>query len=93
MNRMFVVSTCSEFLLRMLAPALRRHGGHGALHDLQERLLHTLARDVPGDRRVVGLARDLVDLVDIHDAALGPVDIVFAGLQKLQDDVLDILAT
>ena len=76
----------------MLAPALGRHGGHRALHDLQERLLHALARDVPGDRGVVGLARDLVDLVNIDDAALGPLDIVFRRLEQLEDDVLDILA-
>src|SRR6516225_1855646 len=53
---------------------------------------HALARDVAGDGGVVGLATDLVDLVDIDDAALGPLDIVVGGLQQLQDDVLDILA-
>jgi hypothetical protein len=56
-----------EFLLRMLAPALRRHGSDGAFHDLQQRLLHALARDVAGDRGVVGFARNLVDLVDIDE--------------------------
>src|SRR6266550_8360261 len=59
-----------ELLLRMLAAALRRHRGNGALHDLEQRLLHTLARNVPGDRRIIGLAADLVDFVDIDDAAL-----------------------
>ena len=81
-----------EFLLRMLAPALRRHGGHGAFHDLQKRLLHALARHVAGDRGVVGLAGDLVDLVDIDDAALRAFDIVFRCLQQLEDDVFHILA-
>ena len=81
-----------ELLLRMLAPALRRHGGDGALHDLQQRLLHALARDVAGDRGVVGFAADLVDLVDIDDAALRALDVVVGRLQQLQDDVLDILA-
>jgi hypothetical protein len=65
-----------EFLLRMLAPALRRHRGHGAFHDLQQRLLHALARHVAGDRGVVGLAADLVDLVDVDDAALRALDVV-----------------
>ena len=32
-----------ELLMRMLAPALRRHRGSGALEDLQQRLLHALA--------------------------------------------------
>ena len=61
-----------EFLLRVLAAALRRHRGDRALDELQQRLLHALARDVARDRRVVGLARDLVDLVDVDDAASAP---------------------
>ena len=81
-----------EFLLRMLAAALRGHARHGALDDLEERLLHAFARDVAGDGGVLGLAADLVDLVDIDDAALGPLDIVVGGLQKLKNDVLDVLA-
>ena len=80
-----------EFLLRMLAPALRRHGGDGAFHDLQQGLLHAFARYVAGDRRIVRLAADLVDFVDIDDAALRPLDIIVGGLKQLQDDVLDIL--
>ena len=81
-----------ELLLRMLAAALRRHGGDGAFHDLQQRLLHALARHVAGDRGVVRLAADLVDFVDVDDAALRPLDVVVGRLQQLQDDVLDVLA-
>jgi hypothetical protein len=81
-----------ELLLRMLAPALRRHGRDRAFHDLQQGLLHALARHVARDRGIVGLAADLVDFVDIDDAALRPLDIVVGGLQQLQDDVLDVLA-
>ena len=60
-----------ELLVRMLAAALRRNRGDRALEDLQQRLLHALARDVARDRRVLGLAGDLVDLVDVDDAGLG----------------------
>ena len=81
-----------EILVRVLAPALRRHAGHGAFDQLEQRLLHALARHVAGDRGVVGLARDLVDLVDVDDAALGALDFVVAALQQLLDDVLDVLA-
>src|SRR6266576_1286460 len=81
-----------EFLLRMLASALRRHRRHGAFHDLEQRLLHALARDVAGDRWVVGLAADFVDLVDIDDAALGAFAIVVGRLQQLEDNVLDVRA-
>src|SRR5882762_3988994 len=76
----------------MLAAALRGHRRNGPFHDLEECLLHALARDVAGDRRIVGFAADLIDLVDIDDAALRPLDIVVGVLQKLQNDVLDVLA-
>src|SRR5688572_29734520 len=59
-----------EVLVRVLPAALRRHVGDGALQDLQQRLLDALAGDVPGDRGVIGLPGDLVDLVDVDDAAL-----------------------
>src|SRR5882672_2782360 len=81
-----------EVLVGMLAPALRRHRGDGPFDQLQQRLLHAFARHVPRDRGVVGLAGNLVDLVDVDDAALGLVDVVVAVLQQLLDDVLDVLA-
>ncbi len=61
-----------ELLVRVLAPALRRHRGGGALQDLEQRLLHALARDVAGDGGVLALAGDLVDLVDVDDARSRP---------------------
>ena len=81
-----------ELLVRVLAPALRRHRRRGALQDLQQRLLHALAGDVAGDRRVLRLAGDLVDLVDVDDPGLGPLDVVVGGLDQLEQDVLDVLA-
>ena len=61
-----------ELLVGVLAPPLGRHRGGGALQDLQQRLLHALAGDVAGDRRVLALAGDLVDLVDVDDARSRP---------------------
>src|SRR5258708_5637194 len=81
-----------ELLVRVLAPALGRHRSDRALDQLQERLLHALARHVAGDGGVVALPRDLVDLVDVDDAALRLLDVVVALLQQLLDDVLDVLA-
>ncbi len=81
-----------ELLVRVLATALRRHRGLGALEDLQQRLLHTLTGDVTGDRRVLALAGDLVDLVDVDDAGLGALDVEVGGLDQLEQDVLDVLA-
>ena len=81
-----------ELLVRVLAPALRRHRGDRALEDLEQRLLDALARHVARDRRVVGLARDLVDLVDVDDPGLGLLHVEVGGLDQLQEDVLDVLA-
>src|SRR5262249_9252497 len=81
-----------ELLVRVLAPALRRHRGGGALENLQQRLLDALAGDVPGDRRVLALARDLVDLIDVDDAGFGLLDVVVRRLDQLAQDVLDVLA-
>ena len=79
------------FLMGVLAPALRRDVGDGALDDLQQRLLHALAGDVAGDARVVRLARDLVDLVDVDDAGLRAGDIA-GGLDQPEQDILDVFA-
>jgi len=81
-----------HFLVRMLASAMRRHGSHRTFDNLEQRLLHAFARHIARDRRVFALARDLVDFVDEHNAALGFFDIVIALSQELGDDVLDILA-
>ena len=81
-----------ELLVRVLAAALRRHVGDRAFEDLQQRLLDAFARDVAGDRRVLVLAADLVDLVDVDDALLALLDVAAGGLQQLEDDVLDVLA-
>ena len=80
-----------EVLVRVLAAALRRHVGNRALDYLEQRLLHTLAGDVARDRRVVALAGDLVDLVDVDDAAFGPLDVVVRRLDEVQEDVLHVL--
>ena len=80
-----------ELLVGMLAAALGGHRRRRALENLQERLLHALAGDIAGDRRVLALAGDLVDLIDVDDARLGPLDVIVGRLDQLQQDVLDIL--
>jgi hypothetical protein len=92
MKRMLVVSTCTNSWFGCLRPPCGGTEAIGAFDQLQERLLHALAGDVARDRRVVALAGDLVDLVDVDDAALRLLDVVVALLQELLDDVLDVLA-
>ncbi len=78
--------------MRVLAPTLGWHRRRGPLEDLQQRLLHAFTGHVAGDRRVLGLARDLVDLVDVDDPGLGLLDVVVGVLDELEEDVLDVLA-
>src|SRR5262249_51372352 len=81
-----------EFLQRILTSALGRHRRDGAFHDLEQRLLHALARNIADDRRTVGLAADFVDLIDVDNTELGALHIVFGRLQQLENDVFDVLA-
>ena len=82
----------NEFLMGVLAPTLRRDRSHCALQDLEESLLYPFSRNVPRDGRVLGLAGDLVDLVDVDDPLLSPVDVVVGGLEQLEEDVLHVLS-
>ena len=75
----------------MLASTRGRHGGDRALDDLQEGLLDALARHVAGNGRVLSLAADLVDLVDVDDALFGLRDVAVGLLDEAQEDVLHVL--
>jgi len=54
--------------------------------------LNSLARHVARDRRVVPLAPDFVDFVDVHDAALGGREVVAGGLQEAVEDGFHVVA-
>src|SRR5699024_4018397 len=82
----------NEFLVRVFPPALRRNRSGRTLEDLQQRLLNPLAGDVPGDRGVLRLTGDLVDLVDVDNAGFGLLRVVVGGLDQLEQNVLDVLA-
>ena len=81
-----------ELLVGVLPAALGRHVGHRALHDLQQCLLHALTGNIPGDGGVLALAGDLVDLIHVDDAPLGPLHVEVGGLQQPQQDVLHVIA-
>src|SRR5437588_13006163 len=70
-----------EFLVRMLAAALRRHVGNRAFQNFQQRLLYSFAGHIAGDRRVFVLTTNLVDLIDIDNALLGALDVAVRRLQ------------
>ncbi len=76
----------------MLAPALGRDVAGAAFENFQERLLHAFTRDVARDADVIGLAADLVDLVDVDDADFRALHVVIGVLQKTENDVFHVLA-
>ena len=82
----------NELLLRVLASALRRDRGDRPLQDFQKRLLHAFAGNVACDRDVLAFAGDLVQLVNIDDAALGALHIKIRRLQQPEKNVLHVLA-
>ena len=63
-----------------------------AFEHLQQGLLHAFAGHVAGDGDVLAGLADLVDLVDVDDAALGRFDVEVGGVQELQQEVLDVFA-
>ena len=79
-----------EFLVRMFASALRRNVGDRAFENLQQRLLHAFTGNVARDRRVLILAANLVDFVDVDDALLRAFDVAVRRLQEFENDVLDV---
>ena len=54
--------------------------------------MDSLPRHITGDRLILALPGDLVDLIDVDDAGLGSLHVVVCGLNQLQQDVLDVFA-
>src|SRR6267143_1469193 len=52
--------------------------------------LSTFAGNIAGNGRVLVLAADLIDFVDVDDASLAARHIAVGSLQELENDVLDI---
>src|SRR5690349_16401431 len=69
-------------LLRMLSAPLRRNVAYSAFQDLQQRLLNAFAGHIASDRNVFSFSGDLVDLIDVNDAHLRPLDIVVRVLKQ-----------
>ena len=69
---------------------MRRDVCDAAFDDLQEGLLNAFTGNVARDGSVWTLPRDLVDLVDIDDALLGPGDVEFCGVDEMEEDILHV---
>ena len=70
--------------MRMLSPALGRHGSHRALQNLEQPLLHAFSAHIPGDGHVFAFAGNLVNFINIDDAALCPFDVSVRRLNQAQ---------
>ena len=71
-----------KLLMRVLASALGRNIGDSALKQLQKRLLHTFAGNIPRDGCILALASDLIDLININNTLFGTLNIKIGSLQK-----------
>ena len=80
-----------EVLVRVLASTLGRHRGSRPLEDLQQGLLDALTRHITGDGGILGLAGDLVDLVNVDDSGFGAFDVEISGLDEFEENVLHVL--
>ena len=76
----------------MLAAAVRRDAGNRAFYDLEQSLLDAFARNIARDGDIFGLAGDLVDLVDVDDAAFCLGEVAVSRLDQREEDVLDVVA-
>lgn len=68
--------------MRVLASALGRNIGDSALKQLQKRLLHAFAGNIPRDGCILTLAGDLIDLININNTLFGTLNIKIGSLQK-----------
>src|SRR5262249_29215026 len=77
-------------LLRVLATPLWRDVADGAFEHFEQGLLDAFAGNVARDADVLARLGDLVDFVDIDDAALGGFDVEVGGVEELQEQIFDI---
>ena len=77
----------------VLPLAARRELDDGAFEHLEERLLYALVPGIGGDRVVRSrLSRDLVELVEIDDAVLRLLDVLFRRIVEVANGDLYIRA-
>ena len=77
---------------RILTSAFCRHIADRAFDEFQKRLLNAFARNVARDRRIFALAGNLVDFIEIDNAALCALDVAVGRKQQLVDDVFHVFA-
>src|SRR5438132_8473120 len=77
-------------LLGVIASALGWNVAHRPFQHFKKRLLDTFAADVAGDADVLTGLGDLIDFVDIDDAALSGFDVKIGGVKQFQEQVFHV---
>src|ERR1043166_5540278 len=76
----------------MLSAAAGGNVRDRSLEYFQKRLLHPFPRNVTSDGGVIIFPTDLVDLIDVDNTCLRFFEIAAGGLNKPQENILNILA-
>ena len=76
----------------MLSSSLRRNAGNSSLKDLKKSLLYTLSGYITGNGCVFSFSGDLVNLININDSVLCPLNVIVSCLDDLQKDIFHILS-
>ena len=80
-----------KLLVGMLAPALGRNICNRTLQQLQHRLLYALAGNITGNGGVLAFSCNFINFIDVDYAFFGALHVKVSRLQKLQQNVLNIL--
>ena len=82
----------NQFLMWMLSSALWRYISNRTFQNLQQCLLHTLARYITGNGWILGFSGNLVDLINVDNAILCTLDVSICCLNDLQKNILYIFS-
>ena len=76
----------------MLPSTLRWNACYRTLNNLKQRPLHSLSGNITGNRNILALLCDLINLINIDNSVLCTVDIIIRCLNQLKENILYILS-
>src|SRR6185437_3093640 len=77
-----------QLLLGMFPASLWRDKYVRTFQQFEQALLYTFTADVAGNRRVISLSGDLIDLIDVYATPLGGCYVIVTYLQETGQDAL-----
>lgn len=82
----------NKILVRVLTSTIGRDVGYRTFKNFQKRLLNAFAGHITRNRDIFTLPGDLIDLVDVNNAALCKFHIKIRRLNETQQDVFYVVA-